>query len=552
MRSSFFALFLISVVCALVSCSGTRTKSSASSPVDPPPGSPSPGSPSPGGPSSAAGAVVTRNYDNARSGVNLQETQLTPDTVNPAHFGKLFSYPVDGSIYGQPLYVPGLTIAGGKHNVIYVATQNDSAYAFDADKDTGGPLWKTSLVDAAAGETSVPCAVVVGCSTSSTIGVTSTPVISLERNVIYVEARSTQGGAYFHKLHALDLATGAEKLGGPAVIQAAVPGTGNDADAQGIVHFNNLRENNRSALLLVNGVVYICFASLSDVGPYHGWVLAYNADTLQQVAAFNTTPNGTQGGSFANNGPAADNGGNIYAVTGNGSPPPSQGNFGQTFIKLSGGSLNLVDFFAPFNAAVMNLTNIDVGSGGFLLLPDQTGTAHPHLLVGAGKEGRIYLIDRDNMGKFNRAGDQVVQSIPNAIGPGDDSNWYSPVLWNGTVYFSGTQDVIKAFSFNNGLLSTTPIMQAATTFTFPGAGLILSANGNSGGILWALEWHEVSHLGTLHAYDAKNLSRELWNSDQSGARDSAGATTRLNVPLVINGKVYVSGKTNLLVYGLLP
>lgn len=539
MRSSlFFTLLAAGFACAVVSCSGGGHQPSLAGAGDP---------------SSAPVAVVTRNYDNARSGVNLQETVLTPDSVNAAHFGKLFSYAVDGSIYGQPLYVPAVNVAGkGTHNVVYVATENDSVYAFDADQDGGGPLWKTSLVNAAGGETPVPCADVVGCSTATTIGVTATPVVSLDRNAIYVEARSKQNSAYFHKLHALDLASGKEKFGGPAVIQASVPGTGMDADAQGNVHFNNLRENARSALLLVNGVVYMCFASLSDVGPFHGWVLAYNADTLKQVSAFNDTPNGTQGGIFANNGPLADDSGNIYVVSGNGTPPPSTGNFGQTVLKLSGGSLKVADFFTPFNAAVMNLTNGDVGSAGFLLLPDQSGTAHPHLLVGAGKEGRIYLIDRDNMGKFNAQSDRIVQSIPNAIGTGDDSDFYSPVVWNGNVYFSGTQDVIKAFSLNNGRLSTAPVMQAATTFTFPGAGLILSANGSSGGILWALEWHEASHLGTLHAYDAQNLARELWSSDQSGARDSAGATTRLNVPLVINGKVYVSGKTNLLVYGMLP
>ena len=537
MRSSFFTLLAAGFACALASCSG---------------GGHQPSLAGAGNPSSSAGAVVTRNYDNARSGVNLQETVLTPDSVNAAHFGKLFSFAVDGSIYGQPLYVPAVSVAGkGTHNVVYVATENDSVYAFDADHGGGGPLWKTSLVDAAAGETSIPCADVVGCAAASTIGVTATPVISLDRNAIYVEARSKQNSAYLHKLHALDLASGKEKFGGPVVIHASVPGTAADADAQGIVNFNDLRENDRSALLLVNGVVYMCFASLSDVGPYHGWVLAYNADTLHQVAVFNVTPNGTQGGIFANNGPVADDSANIYAVTGNGTPPPGS-NFGQTLLKLSGASLKVVDFFTPFNAAVMNLTNIDVGSGGFLLLPDQSGTAHPHLLVGAGKEGRIYLIDRDNLGKHNAQSDQIVQSIPNAVGPGDDSVFYSPVFWNGNVYFSGTQDVIKAFSLNNGRLSTAPVMQAATTFTFPGAGLILSANGSSGGILWALEWHEASHLGTLHAYDAQNLARELWNSDQSGARDSAGATTRLNVPLVINGKVYVSGKTNLLVYGMLP
>lgn len=537
MRFCLFA-FTAGIACALVSCSGGGSRPSLSGTGDP---------------SAAPQAVVTRSYDNARSGVNPNETQLTPDNVNTARFGKVFSYDVDTSIYGQPLYVPAVNIPGmGTHNVIYVATENDSVYAFDADRNLGGPLWKSSLVDSANGETSIPCADVSGCSVAATIGVTATPVISLERNVIYIEARSKQNTSYFHKLHALDLATGKEKFGGPVVMQASVPGTALDADAQGNVNFNNLRENARGALLLVNGLVCMAFASIDDVGPYHGWVLAYNADTLQQVAVFNDTPNGTQGGIFASNGPAADADGNVYVVTGNGTPPPTAGNFGQSFIKLSP-QLAVMDFFAPFNVATLNLTNVDVGSGGVLLLPDQTAGAHPHLLVGAGKEGKIYLIDRDNMGRFNSTDDsRIVQSIPNAIGTGDDSDFYSPVFWNGKVYFSGTDDVVKAFNFNNGLLSTTPVMQAATTFTFPGGGLILSANGNTGGILWALEWHVATHLGTLHAYDAQDLTRELWNSDQSGSRDSAGVTTRLNVPLEINGKVYVSGKGELIVYGLLP
>ncbi|HET7873133.1 MAG TPA: PQQ-binding-like beta-propeller repeat protein, partial [Terriglobales bacterium] len=388
MRSSFLPVLAASSILAIVSCSGGGNHhppvSDASNPL------------------ATRGAVVTRNYDNARSGVNPFETKLTPDKINAAGFGKLFSYPVDGSIYGQPLYVPGVAISGkGTHNVLFVATENDTVYAFDADQNPGAPLWTQSLVEAAEGETPVPCAEVAGCAVAATIGVTATPVISIGRNAIYVEARSKQAGAYFHKLHALDLATGKEMLGGPVTISAAVPGTAADRDAQGMVHFNTQRENARSALLLENNVVYICFASLSDVGPYHGWVLGYNADTLKQVAAFNNTPNGAEGGIFANNGAVADAGGNIFVVSGNGTPPPSKGNYGQTFVKLSGASLQPVDFFTPFNAATMNLTNIDVGSGGFLLLPDQTGTSHPHLLVGAGKEGRIYLVDRDNMGKFN-------------------------------------------------------------------------------------------------------------------------------------------------------
>jgi hypothetical protein len=483
-----------------------------------------------------------------RSGVNGNETQLTPLNVTSATFGKLFSYPVDEHIYGQPLYVPNLTVGGKTHNVIFVATENDTVYAFDADQNTGGPLWQTSLLDAASGETAVPCADVDGCSIATVIGVTATPVISLANNAIYVEARSKLNGAYFHKLHALDLNTGAEKSGSPVTIQASVPGVGAESDSQGNVNFNPLRENDRGALLLVNNVVYLTFASLSDVIPYHGWVLGYSADTLQQVAVFNVTPNGGEGGIWANNGPAADGNGNIFAVVGNGTASAPNLNYGESYLKLSG-TLKLLDYFMPFNSSTLNSTDVDVGSGGLLLLPDQAGTTHPHLLVAAGKEGRIYLVDRDNMGQFNAPGDtQIVQSLaPKTVG----ANFYSPVYWNGIVYFSGTGDVVKAFSLQNGLVSTTPVMQASTTFTFPGGGMVLSANGNASGILWVAEWHTSSHAGTLHAYDAQDLTHELWNSDQNATRDAEGNTTRLNVPLVINGKVYVGSNGKVLVYGLL-
>lgn len=483
---------------------------------------------------------------------------MTPGTVNTTQFGKLFSYSVDEHVFGQPLYVPGLSIPGnGTRNVIFVATENDTVYAFDADHNLGVPLWKTSLVNSASGEAPVPCADVNGCSIAGVIGVTATPVISLERNAIYVEARSVQNAAYFHKLHALDLTTGAEKFGGPTVITASVPGTAPDHDPQGNVDFNPLRENCRPGLLLVNDVVYLTFASISDVTPYHGWVLGYSADTLQQVSVFNVTPNGGEGGIWQNNGPAADSNGNIFAVAGNGTPQPSANNYGQTYMKLTPQSAQLAvaDYFMPFNANTLNQTDLDVGSGGLLLLPDQTGTTHTHLLVAAGKEGRIYLVDRDNMGKFNSANDsQIVQSIPNAVGSSADAerNFYPPIFWNGDVYFSGVDDVIRAFSLQNGLLSTTPVMQSGTAFTFPGAGLIISANGNSGAILWALEWNSSTHQGTLHAYDPGNLSHEFWNSGPAGSSNSPGVTTRLNVPLVANGKVYVSGISSITVYGMLP
>src|SRR5215813_5645970 len=289
----YMSLRLATLIAALlmVALAGCGSVGNSSMQQSPPVPSPTP-TPTPT-PTPPSQAVLTRNYDNARSGVNTQETQLMPDKVTAAHFGKLFSVSVDGSVYGQPLYVPALTIGGNQHNVIFVATENDTAYAFDADHG-GAPLWQTSLVNTAAGETAVPCDQVSGCHVSNVVGVTATPVISLDRKAIYIEARSVQNGSYFHKLHALDLTTGTEKFGGPIIIQASVPGTASDADAQGNVNFDPLRENARPGLLLLNGVVYICFASLDDVDPYHGWILGYSADTLKQVSLFNVTPNGEE------------------------------------------------------------------------------------------------------------------------------------------------------------------------------------------------------------------------------------------------------------------
>ena len=479
--------------------------------------------------------------------MNTQETLLTPANVDVSHFGHLFSLPVDSAVYAEPLFVPGLTIGGSKHNVIFVATENDTVYAFDADQQ-GAPLWKTSLVNSNAGETPVPCGDVEGCFIADTIGVTATPVISLDRNAIYIESRSEQNGTHFHKFHALDLVTGAEKFGGPTTIQAFVPGTAPDADAQGNVVFNPERENSRPGLLLVNGVVYICFASINDVDPYHGWILGYSGDTLKQVSVFNVTANGMEGGVWQNNGPGADASGNIFVVIGNGTPDVSTNSYGESFLKLvpRGSQLAVADFFMPFNASDLNDNDFDVGSGGALLLPDQNGTSHPHLLVAAGKEGRIYLVDRDNMGKFNPNSDsQIVQSIPNALGDGSDSNFYAPVFWNGNVYFSGNNDVIKAFRLQNGVLSTSPVMQASTTFGFPGSGMTISANGKNAAILWALD---SDNGGTLHAYDPTNLS-ELWNSNQAGSRDSLEIDTHLVVPLVVNGKVYVGCSASVMVFG---
>ncbi len=518
--------------------------------------------------------VLTYHNDVARTGQNTNETLLTPANVNTNSFGKLFSHGVDGYVYTQPLYVANLSIPGqGTHNVVFVATEHDSVYAFDADDDVGAnasPLWQVSFIDPAAGVTTVPPA-----DTGETgdlvpeIGITSTPVIDVSTGTIYVEAKTKEvaGGTteYVHRLHALDIATGAEKFGGPVVIQATVPGTGEGADEFGQVPFVPLRQLNRPGLLLLDGVIYLGFASHGDNGPYHGWVLGYSAQTLQQVRVYNTTPNGGLGGIWqAGGGLAADAGSNIYFETGNGtfstdSPNNAENNFGDSFVKLSTtNGLAAVDYFAPYNQDVLEVFDLDLGSAGAVVLPDAVGSgAHPHLLVGAGKEGTIYLLDRDNLGHYNTGGDtQIVQSLPGAIG---DSNrdilsggFGMPAYFDGRLYFVGVRDVLKAFRFSAGKLGDTPDSTNPTFFGFPGATPGVSANGTNDAILWVLQNDAYADVGpaVLHAYNATNVAIELYNSNQAGSRDQPGGAVKFTVPTIANGKVYVGGQYSLSVFGL--
>ena len=364
------------------------------------------------------------------------------------------------------------------------------------------------------------------------------------------------------RLHALDIATGAEKFGGPVVLQANV--TGSWVGSQGnVLPFNSLRQNQRPALLLNNGVVYIGFASHGDNQPYHGWVLGYNATTLQQVMAYAATPDNEGGGIWhSGGGLAADAAGSVYFVTGDGTFNANTGgrDYGDSFVKLNPSSA-VLDYFTPWNQSVLDVNNIDLGGGGLMLLPDQIG-AHPHMLLGAGKNGTIYLIDRDNMGHFHANNDnQIVQSLVDIFpnGTPEPGNYSTPVYFNGYVYFSPVTDTIQSFQFTNGLLSTAPTSQSAGIYTYPGGTLAISANGDTNGILWAVERHGIAPDGTgvlapgvLRAFDATNLSNEYYNSDQAGSRDTMDFAAKFNVPLVANGKVFVAGETQLTVYGLLP
>ena len=530
------------------------------------------------GTASATATVYVTNYagtftfhnDNARDGQNLNETVLTPSNVTSSSFGKLFSYPLDGLTFASPLYVENVTIPGqGVHNVVIVATEHDSVYAFDADGRTSTPLWKDSFLGA--GVTPIPPA-----DTGETgdipneIGITGTPVIDPSTNTIYVVAATKEGtggsAKYVNRLHALDLTTGAEKFGGPIVITASVPGTGGD-NVKGVISFNNITENQRPALTLQGGELYIGFSNHGNNPPYHGWLLAYNASTLHQDWAFNTTPNAMKGGIWmGGDGIAVDSSGNLFFSTGNGTfdgPTSSGGNndFGDTLLKL-GPSGTRLDSFTPYNYSTLDSADVDLASGGVILLPDQSGT-HPHEVLTAGKGGTIYLVNRDSMGGVGNGNDnQIVQSLINVFptGGGDETGNYStPVYYNGSVYYAPVQGQVMAFSLTNGLLSTSPTSKSPETyngdtpsFAARGGELALSANGNSNGILWGLQSNGDSLPGTLHAYDPSNLAHEYWNSDQAGTRDQLDPWLKFTIPLVANGRVYVVSSGHLTAFGLLP
>ncbi|MBI2677233.1 MAG: Ig-like domain repeat protein [Candidatus Koribacter versatilis] len=498
--------------------------------------------------------TFTFHNDNLRTGQNVDETVLTPANVRTATFGKLLSYSVDGYVYAQPLYLANLAVPGqGFHNVVFVATEHNSVYAFDADGRSATPLWRVSFLSA--GMTTVPNGDVNSGDLVPEIGITSTPVIDPATNTIYVVAKTKEPGpTYRFRLHALDVSTGAEKFGGPVILTATVNGTGDGNDGAGHVPFNTLRQHQRPALLLDHGIVYITFAAHGDVDPYHGWVLAYNASTLAQVSTFNATPNESRAGIWqAGSGPAADAAGNVYVSTGNGTFNASLGGtgYGDAFVKLAapGGVMAVNDYFAPFNQATLESLDIDLGSSGPILLPDQS-VGPAHLMVGAGKQGTVYVVDRDNMGHFNAAADtQIVQALPGAIG----NAFGTPAFFNGRLYYHGNKDVLKAFTLSGGAFSASPSAQSNVTFNFPGSTPSVSSNGTANGIVWELEVDGFSGGGpaVLFAWDATNLS-QLYSSSSSGARDVAGPAVKFTTPTVANGKVYVGTQTQLNIYGLLP
>jgi hypothetical protein len=514
--------------------------------------------------------VITQHDDISRTGQNVYETALTPAVVsNPGKFGKLFSQSVDGYIYVQPLYLAGVTIGGAVHNVIFVATEADSVYAFDSDSNSGAnasPLWHASLIDAAhgaaAGATTVDSNGDIGCGDLvPQIGITATPTIDPSSNTMYVEAKSKENGAFVHRLHALDITTGAEKAPGPVVITATVKGNG-DGNNAGQITFDNLHQNTRPGILLLNGVVYLAYASHCDYSPYHGWLFAYDASTFSLDNFYVTTPNGGLGGFWmSGTGIAADSNGNIFIASGNGdfdttNIPATE--LGDSILKLSLGAngLSLTDYFTPYDQDNLDNGDVDLGSGGVLLLPDQPGNV-THLMVESGKEGTIYLINRDQLTANNMhycssnctSDPQITQELQYEVG----GMWSTPAYWNSTLYFWGSGDVLNAFPLANGLMSASPSSSGPDPLSFPSATPSISANGNTSGIVWALDTTAYTSNGpaVLHAYDATNVANSLYSS-ATVAADQAGAAAKFAVPTIANGKVYVGTATELDVYAPLP
>ncbi len=502
--------------------------------------------------------VTTFHNDNLRTGQNLSETYLTLQNVNASKFGKIGFLTVDGKVDAQPLFLGDVPIPGqGTHNVLYVATEHDSVFAFDAD--TQALLWQVSMLGA--GDTTSDdrqCTEAV----TPEIGITATPVIDRTRGpngLIYlVAATEDSAGAFHFWMHALDVTTGADMLGGPFEIQAQYPALG------GTTIFNPPQYLGRAALLLVNGVVYTSWASHCDIEPYGGWVISYDAATLKQVSALDLTANGRWGGIWmAGDGPAADDTGNIYLLDGNGtfdgtldaSGFPSQGDFGNAIVKISPtGSLKVTDYFAPHDTIAQSAGDYDLGSGGVLLLPDNLDDAGKtwHLALGSGKTGSIYVVDRDDMGKFNPSSNNIQQQIPLCCPPygGLYGPMFStPAYFNSTVYFAAVTAPLQAFAVSNGQLSSSYTMISNNHFPYPGATPSISANGSDSAILWAVE--NGKSTAVLHAFDANNLSSELYNSNLMPSRDQF-AGNKFIVPTIANGKVYVGTPTGVAVFGLLP
>ncbi|MGC2636394.1 MAG: hypothetical protein WA294_04400 [Acidobacteriaceae bacterium] len=529
--------------------------------------------------------VLTYHNDLARDGANTQEYALTPSTVTSTTFGKLFSCTVDGAVFAQPLWIPNVTIGGTVHNVVYVATQHDSLYAFDADSNITpcAPLWHVNLIGAGhgglSGETSVPCYngnMAVGSGSfdiAPEVGVTGTPVIDPTTNTLYVVSKSTNAAeaSFYQRLHAIDLATGSEKFGKPVTIAATFPGTG---DGGTTTTFVPQQENQRAGLVLSNGVVYIAWSSHEDTPPYYGWVMGYNASNLSQMSVFNDTPNAGWGGIWMSGAaPAVDEFGNVYVLTGNGNFDANNGSapnndYGDSLLQFNAG-LQVQQYFTPSDQQQDNDSDNDFGSGGALVLADipANGGNPTHLIIGGGKDGALYVDNRDDLGGYGDSNAWQTFNVGNGI-------FAMGAFWNNTYYIAPIGSSLQSYALN---LQTAKLTQGGTassaSFGFPGSTpSISSMPDDSNGVAWALDNSQYCTPQSpgcaptiLHALDAGNLGNELWNSSQASS-NTPGYPVKFTVPTVANGKVYIGTRGNntgnpdsstsipgeLEVYGLLP
>ncbi len=500
--------------------------------------------------------VVTYHYDVARTGLNSTETTLTTANVTSSKFGLLKTLPVDGVVDAQPLFLASLTAGGQQRNLLFVETEHDSVYAFDAD--SGTQIWKSTILG-----TNETTSGDHNCNQiSPEIGITATPVIDRHagaHGAIFVVGMSLDsGGASHQRLHALDVTTGAELSGSPKEIQATYPGTGANSSGGNVV-FDPAQYAERAGILLLNGVLYMGWTSHCDEEPYTGWLMGYNETTLAQTSVLNLTPNGSEGSIWmAGAGLAADSSGNIYFLDANGTFDttldangfPVNHDYGNGFMKIStaGGTLAVADYFEMDNTTSESGADEDLGSGGALVLPDITDTsgAVHHLAVGAGKDGHIYIANRDSMGKFNPSNNNALYQEINGGGGGV---WAMPAYFNNTVYYGAVGDYLKAYPIANAKIATSPSQQSASTFGYPGTTPSVTANGTSNGIVWAVE---NSSPAVLHAYDATSL-QELYNSNQAANnRDQFGNGNKFITPIVANGKLYVGTPNSVAVFGLLP
>ncbi len=504
-------------------------------------------------------AVSTYQYNNGHTGANTTETILTPSNVNVSTFGRLSAFLVLGYVYAQPLYVPNVKINGASHNVLYVVTEHDQAYAFDVN--SGHELWQNNFL-AGSGAlttiTTVPNTDVSCDDIVPEIGIAGTPVIDIATNTMYVVVETKEINNrlhtknYYHRLHALDIRTGKDVVS-PRTVTGSVHGAGSGSIG-GMITFSPLLAHQRTSLLLSNGQVFVAWSSHCDLGEYHGWLMSFNQSTLAPAGVFVDTPNGYEGGMWGSgSGPAADANGVIYAATGNGSFDVSGGgiDYGDSVIRLRSSSLGLsvVDYFTPWDQATLDETDKDVNSGGVVLLPDQSGQ-YPHLLIQAGKEGTIDLVNRDDMGHWNQNNDdQIVQTLPSQVG----GVFGGEAFWNNTAYISGAFTALQAFAFNpqTEQLVTPAASQTPETFNSPPVTPVVSANGTTNGIVWAIECDNYPSTAILHAYSATNLGTELYNSNQNPTRDQAPQSAKFTVPTVADGHVFVAGQDQVAMYGLL-